>query len=114
MSFARIAMLSLGLALAPTAAFSHDSAEAGLEQVLVESASTPKQHEALAKFYRAEAAEARARAAEHKKMAGSYGGTKMAIAQAGKEHCDKLAALNESTAQEYDKLAAEHETLAKK
>jgi len=115
MSRIHVALIAVGLALAPIGlAWSHDEDQSSLEQILVESATTPQQHAALAKYYRGKASEARERAAEHKRMGASYGGTKMAIAQAGKEHCDKLAALNESTAAEYDKMASEHDSLATK
>ena len=114
MSRIHVLALALGLTLLPTLALADESAEAGLEQVLVESASTPKQHEALAKYYTEKAKAERAQAAEHKQMATAYGGAKMVIAQAQKEHCEKLAQAHEAAAKEYDAMASEHESLAKK
>lgn len=114
MSGVRSLLLCLALGLVPGYAFAHDSGDAGLEQVLIESASTPKQHAALASYYKAKAEAERAAAAEHKKMGATYGGTKMTTAQAMKEHCEKLAAAHEAAAKEYDAMAAEHESLAKK
>ena len=114
MSLARTAALSLALLGFALPALAQDAGDAALVEILVESASTPAQHGALAKYYRGRAADERKLAAEHKAMGNAYGGTKLAIARAGKEHCAKLEALHESAAGEYDKLAAEHESLAKK
>lgn len=99
--------LSVG-ALAPVA-FADDS----LEQVLVESASTPKDHAALAHYYEGKAAHARKEAESHRKMAKTYTGVKAAQAAEMKEHCDKLAAAAENEAKEYDGLAAAHKAMAK-
>lgn len=114
MSRIRTLVLCLGLAVVPTYALAQASGDGGLEQILIESASTPKQHEALANYYKGKAAAERKEAAEHKKMGAAYGGTKMTAAAAMREHCDKLAAAHESAAKEYDALAAEHESLSKK
>jgi hypothetical protein len=113
-SRAAVAFLSVGLMVAALSAQAHEGDPGSLEQVLVESATTPAQHEALAKYYHGKAAAERKKAAEHKAMGAAYGGTKMTIAQAEKEHCAKLATLHESAAAEYDAMAAEHESLAKK
>ena len=110
----RIAFLSVGLMLAALSAQAHEGDADSLEKVLVESATTPAQHEALAKYYHGKAASERKKAEEHKAMGAAYGGTKMTIAQAEKAHCAKLAALHESAAAEYDAMASEHESLAKK
>ena len=114
MSRVRIAVMSVGLIVAALAAQVRAGETESLEQILVESASTPAQHEALAKYYRGKAAHEREKAAEHKAMGASYGGTKMTIAQAEKAHCEKLAAMHESAAKEYEEMAAGHESLAKK
>jgi hypothetical protein len=94
--------------LAP-AAFADDS----LEQVLVESASTPKDHAALARYYEGKAAHARKEAESHRAMGKTYSGAKPPQVAAMKEHCDKLAAAAESEAKEYDALAAAHKDMAK-
>jgi hypothetical protein len=99
--------LSLG-ALAP-AAFADDS----LEQVLVESASTPKDHAALAHYYEGKAAHARKEAESHRAMAKTYAGTKAVQVAAMKEHCDKLAAAADTEAKEYEGLAKAHQEMAK-
>ena len=106
-SLAAALVLSAG-ALAPTA-FADDS----LEQVLVESASTPKDHAALAHYYQGKAARSRKEAESHRVMARTYSGAKAPQVAAMKEHCDKLAASAESEAKEYDALAAAHQTMAK-
>jgi hypothetical protein len=113
MTALRIAALCLGLTLLPLHARAYDSADAALEQALIDSASTPKDHLALAKYFHAKAEGERQQATEHKNMAATYGGTKLAIAQAQKEHCQKLVTLHESAAAEYDKMAAAHESMAK-
>ena len=88
--------------------------EHSLEQILIESASTPAQHQALASHFRAKAEAARAEAKEHRSMAESYGGTKLVVAAAQRKHCNELAANLESQAKLYDELAAAHEAEAKK
>jgi len=100
-------VLSAGM-LAPVA-FADDS----LEQVLVESASTPKDHAALAHYYEGKAARARKEAESHRVMAKTYSGAKAPQVAAMKDHCDKLAAAAESEAKEYDALAAAHKAMAK-
>ena len=112
MSRIGLAVISLVLLAAPSSAKEPEGGS--LEQVFVESASTPEQHQALAKYYRGKAEHERREAANHKAMGSAYGGTKMTIAQAEKAHCEKLAALHESAAKEFDEMAAEHESLGKK
>jgi len=114
MSKVGVLALCLGLNLLPAFALAADVSDHGLEQLLIESASTPQQHAALANHFRAKAAEAREEAAWHRKMASMYGAGKLVTAQAQREHCEKLAAVNESAAQEYDKLAEGHDAQAKK
>ncbi len=83
----------------------------GLEAVLIESASTPAQHAALAAHYQAQAADARAQAENHLRMAKRYGTAKNGANQ--KPHCEKLAADYEDMAKNYDALAAGEEAAAK-
>lgn len=84
------------------------SGEHGLEEVLIESASTPAQHKALANYFRGKAAEARQEAERHRSMAKTYAGTKSTMAGSQKEHCDKLAESYDAQAKQYDELAALH------
>lgn len=104
--------LSAALALAPFSPARAQDATA-LEQALVESATTPQQHSALARYYEAKAADARKQADEHKAMGKSYGGTKFPEAVAMREHCEKLASLYGEQAAQYDLLAKQHAAMAK-
>jgi hypothetical protein len=105
-------MIGLAIAAAPIAgiAWADDSA---LEQVLVSTATTPAQHQALAKYYHSKAAGAKAEAENHRSMLKSYSGVSMSAGKAQAEHCNKLASLSDSQAAEYEKLAASHEAQAK-
>jgi hypothetical protein len=107
--------LILGVALA-TASFASVAwgEEDAIVDVLIESASTPAQHQALANYYKAKAADAKKEAADHRAMAKSYGSQKATLAAAQAEHCNKLASLSDGQAAEYDQLAAAHEAAAKK
>jgi hypothetical protein len=108
-------LLALALAVvcftlsAPSPLFAGD-----LEQILVESASTPAQHEALARHFHEKAAAARKEAETHRSMAKAYGGTKLSIAAAQRKHCTDLAANLDAQAKLYDELASGHEAEAKK
>jgi hypothetical protein len=106
-------VLSLALVLLAAPISFAGTADATLEQVLIESASTPAQHQALAQHFHAKAAAARAEAKEHRSMADSYGGTKLVVAAAQRKHCNDLAANLEAQAKLYDELAAAHEAEAK-
>ena len=110
----RTAVVVLALALAmPAPALAAE--ESDLEQVMVETASTPAQHQALADHYHARAAAARREAERHRKMAKVYGGTRSYRSQRPPgTHCTKLAAGFDAQATEYDALAATHEAEAKK
>ena len=87
--------------------------ESDLAQALIESASTPEQHAALAKHYEEKAAEARAEAARHLRMAKAYRGGKQMNAVHMRAHCEKLAALFEEQAKELEEMAGMHRDLAK-
>ena len=112
MSLFRILMVGLAIVAAPIAgtAWADDSS---LEQILAETATTPAQHQALAKYYHAKAADAKAEAETHRSMLRSYSGVRVSAAKAQAEHCNKLASLGDGQAAEYEKLAAAHEAQAK-
>ena len=112
MSLFRTLMVGLAIVAAPIAgtAWADDSA---LEQLMVETATTPAQHKALAKYYRAKAADAKAEAENHRSMLRSYSGTSMPMGKVQGEHCNKLASLSDAQAAEYEKLAASHDAPAK-
>ena len=111
-SIATAVVLALlaGLTLAP----GHGSAKMDMEQ-MVTTAKTPADHQNLAKHYEAEAAEARAKAEMHQKMAAAY--RKMGGAIVSKlhfdEHCDALVKSFLAEAEQYDALAKAHLEMAK-
>jgi len=112
MSLTRTLIIGLALAAAPIAgiALADDSS---LERVMVETASTPAQHQALAKYYHSKAVEAKAEADNHRSMLKSYSGVSVPMGKQMAEHCNKLAALSDEQAAEYEKLAASQEAQAK-
>lgn len=89
------------------------SAVESLEEALVQFADTPAEHQALADYYKSKAADARASAAEHRKMGKTYSGQKAQQMQAMAAHCEKLAAAQDALAQQFDELAAGHLAMAK-
>jgi hypothetical protein len=112
----RIAMLAAGalLALAPIVGWGQ-AAPLGstqqLEQLLVDSADTPAEHQALARYYRAKAADAKRDAEEHRAMAKHYIGRPGEVGKM-REHCDKIASLDEQVAAQYEAMAKGHEAAA--
>ena len=78
------------------------------EQRLIESASTPADHEALAKYFQAEADELRMMALAHRSMGDSYHRSKMRKAEEQKEHCERIAGLEEQISLEYERLSKLH------
>jgi len=112
MSLFRTLTLGLAIAAAPIAGIARAD-DSALEQILVETATTPAQHKALAKYYRAKAADAKAEASNHRSMMKSYSGGNVAQAKVQTEHCNKLASLSDAQAAEYEKLAASHDEQAK-
>src|SRR5262245_6246577 len=110
-----IATLAAGclLALAPMLGSAQASGDAGdgLIQVLVDSATTRDQHQALARYFRAEAAEARALAESHAKMSRSYSGKPGELRNMTK-HCSEISKLNENLAGQYDALAKAEDAAA--
>ncbi len=111
-----IAILTAGsiLALAPAGAWAQarDSSVQHLEHLVVESADTPAEHQALARYFRMKADDARSLAAEHRAMAKRYHGHP-GERRHMKKHCDRIATLNEELATEYESLAKGEEAAAK-
>jgi hypothetical protein len=108
MSILRSLVLALAFVVPGATAFADDLT---LEQVLIESANTPAQHQALADHFRARAGEARHEAQRHRSMAKSYTGGRAApspVAGYQSSHCNKLAATFDEQAKEYDALAEIH------
>jgi hypothetical protein len=110
----RVASLALAFALcaAPMAVSAGEDHD--LEEMMVETAATPAQHEALAAHFRARAESARREAARHRAMGKAYAGGRMARSPSPPStHCTKLANMFDEQATEYDALAAAHEAEAK-
>jgi hypothetical protein len=111
-NLSRVLVASLLLLTPAVPAFAAE--DESIESVLIKMATTPEQHRALADYYRGKAADARRDAANHKAMAASYAGTKLAYRLDMQEHCNKIIANDEALAKEYDALAAMHDADAKK
>lgn len=101
-------MLVLGLALSGCANVTSAPSPALLQQI--EAARAPAEHQALVTYYEREAADARAKAADHRKMARSYqagrGGASMPA------HCNSIVSRYEGIATDYDAMAASHRQTA--
>ena len=82
---------------------------------MISSAKSAADHEALAAEYESEAKTAKAKAAEHRKMAESY--KRLGGGLIGKqhldEHCERLAKSYDRAAMEYEMLAKAHRGMAK-
>ncbi len=105
--------LAAALMAAPAAVLRAQADATILEQVLIESATTPAQHAALANYYDAKAAAARKEAEDHRAMGAAYGGAKVVEIARMREHCDKLATLYTQQAEEFKALASMHRAKAK-
>jgi hypothetical protein len=85
-----------------------------LEEIVVETAQSKAQHQALANYYAGQAADARKLANRHKGMSRAYLGSKGGNTQPMGNHCKKIADQQEAMAKEYDALAKLHEDEAAK
>jgi hypothetical protein len=83
---------------------------------MIETAKTAADHQAIADYYKQQAAAARAKVTEHQKMAKAYSMSSIGM-QATKthfhQHCEALVRIYESEAKEDDALAKAHEDMAK-
>lgn len=105
-------LLLCALVLAPLTSWTQpvdDRSEMGLTDHLVQSASDPADHEALARHFRMEADKLRMMALAHRSMGDSYRRSKLRKAERQKEHCERIAALEEQISQEYEQLSKAHE-----
>jgi hypothetical protein len=109
----RLHVLVFALALIVPAAVVTGGDHGSLEQLVVESADTPQEHEALARYYADKATHMREMAQRHRDMGEAYGGTKITQRQRMQDHCNALAADFEKAAGDFDALAKEHEAAAK-
>jgi hypothetical protein len=109
-TFASFLALSL-----PVAAASEEAsapARGALEALLTDSADEPSEHRALARYYRAQAATERARAARLRSAARHVGGGKLFHVSAARSLRQKQAETLEMSAREHDQLAQQHEARA--
>ena len=110
------ALLVLGIALSGCAELITSPSPA--MQLQIEAARTPADHEALAAYYVKEAAAARGKAEDHRKMGKGYaswpaGGRGSGGGGSWAAHCNASAASYEDIAKRYDAMAAEHRQMAK-
>lgn len=103
------AFFAAALFVAPLAATAQDQT---LEQLVIEMASTPAQHAAIARYYLTEAEEARQQTKRHEQMASAYNKGRTGGPMGG--HCQRLAQKYTEIAQEYAQLAQLHEAESKK
>jgi len=109
----RVHALVFALALVLPAAVVTAGDQGSLEQLVVESADTPQEHEALSRYYAGKAEHMRQMAEMHRSMGATYGGTKITQRQRMQEHCNALAADFDKTAADFEALAKEHAEAAK-
>lgn len=92
-------------------------AAAEVTETQIAAATTPADHEAIAKSYEADAITAEAKAKEHEAMARTYrsaGGPKSnSNSSAMVRHCERLVKEYTDAAADYRALAAEHRSMAK-
>jgi hypothetical protein len=94
------------------------AAEKNIEE-LVQNAKTPADHEAIAKLYDEEAATARSKAEEHRKMGAKYTHFESANSKTQgvhfdmPKHCQNLTKSYEQAAKEAEAMAAAHREAAK-
>jgi hypothetical protein len=86
---------------------------------MIAGAKTAADHKAIADYYYAEAAKARAKADEHDQMAAWYrkageGTKKIPYAPGTIDHCERLVKNYKATADELTALAKEHEAMVAK
>lgn len=115
MRYMIVAAVCMSLVLSTWIGTSHaqtKSEDSSLIQVLIESADTPAEHEALARYYRSKASEARGMAEMHRSMGQRYTGGNIAKKRQMRKHCDSLVKTSEQLATEYDRLAAIHDEAA--
>jgi len=97
-------------------AFTAGAAYAADIEEMIASAKTPADHEAIAAYFDKQAADAKAKAEEHRKMGESYkkGGGALAEKTHFHEHCEALVKIYNQAAKDYAAMAAAHRDMAKK
>ena len=90
--------------------------ETSIEKMIA-TAKTASDHEAIANYYKQQAADARSKADMHKKMAEQYsmsGIGNQATKTHFHQHCEALVRSYQTEANEYDALATAHQDMAAK
>lgn len=118
LTVAFLAVSSLGAGSLARAQESQPQLSAKQLRTLIATAKTPADHQRIAAYYRAKAAQDKAEAAEHEKMLAAYNENPLShpIAKAAggpAEHCSTLIRLFNEEARQDLALAAEHEKMAK-
>lgn len=111
LSRATIVLLLVAVIVCPALAVSA-AEDKMLEELLIEQATTPEQHQAVARYYRAKADAARKEAENHRAMRSAYVAGKYVEQRKFQEHCDQLIAHYEAVAKEFDTLATMHQSAA--
>jgi len=111
----RIGVLTLALAAAlaaPPVSRAIAAGESDIEAKIA-AAKTPADHDAIAAYYEQQAADARTKIDEHKKMAADYKKMPHNSKVHFDQHCAALSRDYASAAKEYDALAKAHHQMAK-
>tara|TARA_R110002110_G_scaffold412440_1_gene638399 strand:+ start:14026 stop:14394 length:369 start_codon:yes stop_codon:yes gene_type:complete len=111
-------IILLGAILAMSIPVYAQPEEAPFVKLLNEMTEKPEHHLAIAVYYRTLASEARAEVEKHEAMTNTYRHDHQRFkagrgtGQSMSKHCDRLIQLYQSTAEEYEALAALHEAEA--
>jgi len=105
-------MLAGGIAALALIGATAASAGEVVSQAQIEAASTPSQHEAIARAYEEEATAVEKRAEDHAKMAKTYRYYGKTPRSSMARHCERLEKLHRTAAREYRMLAKEHREMA--
>lgn len=110
-----VSLLSAGVVALLLSSGAWASGEHHVDAAQIAAAKTPADHEAIAKAYDTEAAEADKKAAAHESMAKTYrlGGSPKGDHAAMGAHCEKLVNQYRTVADENRQLAALHRQMAK-
>lgn len=85
-----------------------------LEHIVIEMASTPAEHAAIARYYLSKAEEARRETSRHEQMARAYDRGKISQRVPMRGHCLRLAESFRAVAEEYGQLAQLHDAESKR
>lgn len=111
-----VTSLLLGAALSLPMFVQAGSQDDDIVKLVSELADKPEQHQAIAKYYKEQAAEAKQAAEHHRAMKKAYVANVKATGAAASMNamCDELIASSEAAAKAYSALASEHEKSIKK